>query len=168
MAAVTDTAGETHHVLAHIEQVTSALTVRASYTYSPTMSLQLYAQPFVSTGAYSEYKEAVAPRADDYADRYHIYSDAELLVMDRLGSVDSDGDGAADFSFPLGDFSFRELRSNLVLRWEYRPGSALFLIWSHGRTSVGPDGRFSLRDDLGDLTGEPGEHVLMAKLTYWL
>ena len=168
MVAVTDPAGETHHVLAHIEQLTTALTVRASYTYSPTLSLQLYAQPFVSAGAYSEYKEAVDPRADDYDDRYHIYSDTELEVMDRIGSVDGDGDGAADFSFPLGDFSFRELRSNLVMRWEYRPGSALFLIWSHGRTSLGPDGRASLGADLGELADEPGEHVLLAKLNYWL
>ncbi len=168
MAALADAAGGTHHVLAHIEQVTTALTVRASYTYSPTLSLQLYAQPFVSAGAYSEYKEAVAPQADDYDDRYHNYSEAELSVMDRVGSVDGDGDGAADFSFPLGDFSFRELRSNVVLRWEYRPGSALFFIWSHGRTSLGPEGRYSVGDDLGDLADEPGEHVLLAKLNYWL
>ncbi len=168
LAAVDDAAGDTHHVLAHIEQVTTALTVRASYTYSPTLSLQLYAQPFVSAGAYSEYKEAVSPRADDYDDRYHIYSDAELQVMDRIGTVDAGGDGAADFSFPLGDFSFRELRSNVVMRWEYRPGSALFFIWSHGRTSLGPEGRFGFGDDLGELADEPGEHVLLAKLNYWL
>jgi hypothetical protein len=106
--------------------------------------------------------------ADEYDDRYHNYREAVVSVMDRIGSVDGDGDGAADFSFPLGDFSFRELRSNVVLRWEYRPGSALFFIWSHGRTSLGPEGRYSVGDDLGDLADEPGEHVLLAKLNYWL
>ena len=88
--------------------------------------------------------------------------------MAGVRSVDRDGDGVADFSFPLADFNFRELRSNLVVRWQYRPGSALFLIWSHGRTSLAPDGRFTFASDLSGLADEPGQHILLAKLTFWL
>jgi len=161
-------AGEPHHVLGRLRQVTAALTVRASYTYSPRLSVQLYAQPFVSGGRYTEYKEAVAPRADDYHDRYHTFSDGEVVgEADGVRSIDRDGDGAADFSFSLDDFNLRELRSNLVLRWEYRPGSTLFLVWSHGRTSAARDGRFLPGEDLSALADEAGEHVILAKLTCW-
>jgi hypothetical protein len=162
---VADTMGDPHYVLARIRQVTTALTVRASYTVSPTLSVQLYAQPFVSAGRYGEYKEPLAPQADDHDARYQLIDD--YSDMDGVRSVDSDGDGATDYSFELADFNVRELRSNLVMRWEYRPGSTLFLIWSHGRTSEGPDGRFLLSEDLADLADEPGEHVVLAKLNYW-
>jgi len=162
---VADTMGSPHYVLGHIKQVTTALTVRGSYTLSPTLSVQLYAQPFVSAGRYGEYKEPTSPQADDYGDRYTILTD--YSDMDGIRTVDFDGDGAADYSFELADFNVRELRSNLVMRWEYRPGSTLFLIWSHGRVSEAPDGRFVLADDLRDLADEPGEHVILAKLNYW-
>jgi hypothetical protein len=162
---VPDSMDQPHYVLARIRQVTTALTVRASYTVSPTLSIQLYAQPFVSAGRYNEYKEPTDPQADDYDDRYTVISD--YTDMDGLRSVDLDGDGAADYEFELADFNVRELRSNLVMRWEYRPGSTLFLIWSHGRASDDADGRFRLGANLGDLADEPGEHVILAKLTYW-
>jgi hypothetical protein len=168
---VDDTAGDPHYVLGRLRQVTAALTLRASYTFSPRMGLQLYAQPFVSTGRYNEYKEATSPQADRYDDRYTIFR-ADQVMDDAEGfrTVDTNGDGAGDFEFELADFNFRELRSNLVFRWEYRPGSALFLIWSHGRTSESekPDGRFALSDDVSALADETGEHVFLAKLNYWL
>jgi hypothetical protein len=167
---VDDTGGNPHYVLGRLRQVTAALTLRASYTFSPRMGIQLYAQPFVSTGRYTDYKEASNPQARRYGDRYTIFRPDQVMDADGFRSVDSDGDGAGDFEFELADFNFRELRSNMVFRWEYRPGSALFLIWSHGRTSESeaPDGRFVLADDLSALADETGEHVFLAKLNYWL
>jgi hypothetical protein len=134
------------------------------------MGLQLYAQPFVSTGRYSEYKEPINPQADDYDDRYYVFQPGDSMDADGQRSVDRNGDGIPDFTFELADFNFRELRSNLVFRWEYRPGSTFFLIWSHGRTSEAatPDGRYVLADDLSALADETGEHVVLAKLNYWL
>jgi len=167
---VEDREGDPRYLLGRIRQVTAALTLRANYTFTPTMGLQIYAQPFVSTGRYSEYKEAVAPQARDYEDRYSVIQADEGMDADGIRSVDRDGDGLTDFEFELADFNFRELRSNLVFRWEYRPGSTFFLIWSHGRTSEAeaPDGRFILADDLSALADETGEHVILAKLNYWL
>jgi len=72
-----------------------------------------------------------------------------------------------ELSFAPADFDFRELRSTVVLRWEYRPGSTLFLIWSHNRDSVEEQGQFDLGHDLGDLAEVTGEHVFLAKLNYW-
>ena len=163
-----DASGQPHYVMARLRQVTTALTFRAGYTVSPTLSLQLYAQPFVSTGAFDEVKEVVDPGAAEYGDRYHIYNDGEINEMDGEISIDRDGVAGPDFSFGRPDFSFGQLRSTVVGRWEYRPGSTLFAIWSHGRTAEGPEGRFSLAEDYGNLAGEGGEHVFLLKLNYWL
>jgi hypothetical protein len=167
---VEDTMGDPHYVMGRIRQVTTALTLRASYTFSPHMGLQLDAQPFVSTGRYSEYKEPINPQADDYDDRYYVFQPGDSMDADGQRSVDRNGDGIPDFTFELADFNFRELRSNLVFRWEYRPGSTFFLIWSHGRTSEAatPDGRYVLADDLSALADETGEHVVLAKHNYSL
>lgn len=162
-----DPAGQPHYVMARLEQVTTALTLRASYTVSPSLSLQLYAQPFVSTGAFDEIKEVDDPGAADYDDRYHVYADGEISEAAGVISIDRDGAPGTDFSFERPDFSFGQLRSTVVGRWEYRPGSALFVIWSHNRTASSPEGRFSLSDDYGSLAGEGGEHVLLVKLNYW-
>lgn len=162
-----DSMGTSHYVMARIDQVTTALTLRVAYTYSPTLSFQLYAQPFVSAGRYGDYKEAVSPQARDYDDRYRALSGPGVSDMDGVRSVDLDRDGVVDYSFDLADFNFRQLRSNFIMRWEYRPGSTLFVIWSHGRTSSVDDGRFRLGNDLGGLAHEDGEHVVLAKLSYW-
>jgi hypothetical protein len=159
--------GDPRYVMARIHQVTTGLTLRADYTVSPTLSMQLYAQPFVATGRYDEFKEVVAPRADAYADRYHVFDGAELAR--EPGGVlgfDRGGDGV-DFRLDDPDFNFRQLRSNLVVRWEYRPGSTLFAIWSHGRTSEAAGGSYALGRELAGLGREPGEHLVMAKLSCW-
>lgn len=168
VAEVADGAGDPHYVMARIEQVTTALTVRASYTLSPTISLQLYAQPFVATGAYDEIKEVEDAQAADYDDRYHVFAPGEISEADGVISIDRDGDGAPDFSIGRPDFSFGQLRSTLVGRWEYLPGSSLFVIWNHNRTAAEAEGRFRFDDDYGALAKEQGEHVLLLKLSYWL
>jgi len=166
---VEDMSGDPHYILGRIDQVTAGLTLRASYTFSPRMGLQLYAQPFLSTGRYTEYKEPAAPLARKYDERYHNFQAGELMDAGDIRSVDRNGDGVPEFEFERADFNFRELRSNLVFRWEYRPGSTFFLIWSHGRTSDPDttDGRFRPGHDLSSLVDEAGEHVILAKLNYW-
>jgi hypothetical protein len=166
---VVDTAGETRYLLARLHQTTTSLTLRASLALSPRLSLQLYAQPYVTTGRYDAYKEAIRPGARRRADRYRVFADGDVERRpgDEL-AIDRDGDGVADLRFARPDFSFRQLRSNLVARWEYRPGSALFVIWSHDRTAEALDGRYRLGAELAALRDEPGEHVVMAKLSYWL
>lgn len=164
-----DAADAPHYVLAHLDQVVVATTVRAAWTFSPQLSLQLYAQPFVATGAYGEYKEPGDPYAPDYARRFRAYGDDAVTVTDDdVVLVDADGDGAMDFGFDKPDFDFRELRSTVVMRWEYRPGSAVFAIWSHGRSAFEADGRFRPGHALGELARADGEHVVMLKANYWI
>jgi hypothetical protein len=111
--------------------------------------LQGYAQPFVAAGAYDELKDVDAPRARRFEDRFTLVGSAASIGLDNP------------------DFDVRELRSTLVMRWEYRPGSTLFAIWSHGQTSDDM-GMFDLGSDLAALAHSPSEDIVMVKATYWL
>ena len=75
---------------------------------------------------------------------------------------------AGTYSFSRPDFSFAQVRSNVVVRWEYRPGSTVFAIWSHGQTNSNDDGRFRLGRDLADLAGTRSEDIVMVKANYWI
>jgi hypothetical protein len=165
--------GESRWLLATVEQTTVAMTARLNYTFTPTLSLQLYAQPFISAGTYSTYKVVTDPLAARFADRVRVLEGSEITATgpvgeDRQYAADLDGDGTVDHTFDDPSFNFKQLRSNVVLRWEYRPGSTLFVVWSQGRTDFTRDGRFRFDRDVGDLWGAEGTNVLMIKLSYWL
>ena len=154
-----------NYLFGHLGQTTAGITARADWTFSPTLSLQLYAQPFVSAGDYEDFKRITDPRADAYTDRFATVGSSD--GGDGRLSADIDGDGAAE-SFRNPDFNFKQFRSNVVLRWEYQPGSALFAVWSQGRDHYAQSGDFSFRDNLGTLLDQPGEDVFMLKLSYWI
>jgi hypothetical protein len=165
--------GDPRYVFARLHEVVVGMTFRGSWTFSPRLSLQAYAQPFIAAGDYREYKVAADVYAHDYDDRWHIFTQDEITIDREEGTavVDDDGDGSTDYGFGLGDFNFRQLRSNIVLRWEYRPGSTAFLIWSHGQTDEDSDGRFGtggLSRGLAGLFNAPSEDVVMVKVNYWL
>jgi len=141
---LTDAQG-THYVLGRLRQTTTAVTMRLSYTMTPTLSLQLYGQPFASSGHYENYKELADGRAARYSDRYAPYPYA----------------GNADFTV----LSFRTTN---VLRWEYKPGSALFVVWQQGREGFRPDSQFRFGRDYGDIFSTPAANTVLVKLSYWL
>ena len=160
----------TAYVRGRLNQTTVSLTLRAAYTFTPELSLQVYAQPFVSAGAYGAFSRVTAPRAGTFAERLTPYADAQVGYDsgDDAYDVDANGDGTTDFRFGNPDFTLRELRSNVVLRWEYRPGSALFVVWSQGRSGASNDGRFRLGSDLAELFRASGTNTLTVKLVYWI
>jgi hypothetical protein len=144
-----DASGQPHYTFAHLRQETLTLTWRLGYTFTPTTSLQVYASPFVSKGTYSDVREIADPRAAEYADRYRPYGDP---------AVASDP----------GGFNFQQFRSNVVFRWEYRPGSTLFLVWSQGRQGSSPiEGDNGFRGDLGDLFARRADDTFLVKVSYW-
>jgi len=135
----------THYTFARLDQNTLSLSSRLNFTASPTLSLQFYAQPFITTGKYSDWRELANPRAEKYEDRYKPY----------LG-----GDP--------GGFDFKELRSNTVVRWEYRPGSTLFFVWQQGRElSSDQPSEFNFRHDIGNLFSLHPSNTLLVKASYW-
>ena len=143
---VVDGTGTTHYTFARLDQHVAALTSRLDITATRRLSLQLYASPFVATGAYSNQKELADPGATRYAARYKAY-----------------GNGAA-----LEGFNFKQFRSNTVVRWEYRPGSTLFFVWSQGRQqdALNP-GTFEAGRDLRDLFRARPDNTLLVKAAYW-
>ena len=143
-AVLSDT---THFTFARLQQTTVAVTSRVNWTASPTLSIQLYAQPFVSSGHFSDWRELDAPRAAAYDDRYKSY-----------------GGGTN----PVG-FNFKQFNSNAVARWEYRPGSTLFLVWQQGRLQDGRNaGSFEFTRDYRDLFRAHPENTFLVKVAWWV
>jgi hypothetical protein len=147
----TDANNLPHYTIAHLDQTTTSLTARLNYTFSPDLSLQTYLSPFVSKGTYSDVRQVSAtPRADNYDDRYAPYNDP---------SVTDDP----------GGFNFKALQSNVVMRWEYKPGSTLFLVWNQGRQGFnGVEGDRSFGGDMRDLFKLHPANTFLVKISYWL
>ena len=133
------------YVFGRIDQNTVGLTARVNYTVTPTLSIQLYAQPFVSAGDYSNFKQLVNGRATAYDARY--------------APIAYEGNP---------DFNYRSFRTTNVLRWEYKPGSTLFVVWQQGREDVIDTGAFRFRRDVGGVFDAPARNVFLVKWAYWL
>jgi hypothetical protein len=164
VAEADDGAGHSHYVLGTIHETTASLTARVNWALTSYLSLQVYAQPFVVSGRYSQLKDVDNPAAERFADRFHILQSNEYTISDGTVFVDH----AGMYSFARPDFRLGQLRSNVVLRWEYRPGSTVFVLWSHGQTSTSDDGRFQLGRNLGDLIKASEDNLVMIKVNYWL
>jgi hypothetical protein len=161
--------GTSHWVVGRLTQRTASLTARVSYTFTPDLSLQLYAQPFVSGGTYRDFQQVADARASDHARRFRNVQ-MDPLSDGRSGryTVDLNTDGAARSAFEDPDFSKREFTSSAVLRWEYRPGSTLFVAWSQARNAGEPVSRFRLQEDVKRLFGERPTNALLVKVSYWM
>jgi hypothetical protein len=158
------------YLLGEINQKTVSLSFRVDLAINPELTVQYYAQPYISAGKYSNIKKLTDyPKADKFADRIHIFSGNEIAydAGNNNYNIDSNGDGNYDFSIANPDFNFKQVRSNFVVRWEYRPGSTLYLVWSQGRTGSAATGDFSYRNDLSDLYKLTPHNVFLVKLSYW-
>ena len=166
------------YIFGGLDQTTVSLETRLNFTFTPTLSLQLYVEPFISTGDYQELKEFERPGAYEFLE---YGTDIGTISQDPGGSYDIDPDGtgpAAPFVVSDRDFSYRSLIGNAVLRWEWRPGSTLFLVWQQRRISSltgdglgGTDpwiGGFDLSRDVADMVGTPADNIFVIKVNYWL
>ncbi len=159
---------EERYMFARIDQKTLALTLRLNLCLTPDLSIQFYGQPFISAGKYSEFKRITDSRAEEYNERFHCFAADELSYDPGSEEyhVDENRDGTIDYSIGNPNFNFLQFRSNLVLRWEYKPGSCLYLVWSQGRTGVFSSGDFSFGNDLQDLFGIHPLNVFLIKFSY--
>jgi hypothetical protein len=161
-------AGRTSYYVGQLRQTTASLTARASYTFTPSLSLQYYAQPFLSSGHYRQLRELRSPRAPAFDARFRTLGSPELArTLDGSFAIDRNGDGVADVTIDDPSFDTRELRSNAVLRWEYAPGSSIFVVWSQGRESDAERGEFDLAREGRALWRTPPTNVLLVKASYW-
>ncbi len=163
-----DAAGEDHYIFGRLDQQTFSLSARVSKTFTPGLGFQLYAQPFVSAGTYSSYMEVADPMAPAFGDRFIRFEDS---AIDRQGDDLELRTGRGEGSIVQmedPDFNVRDFNLNAVLRWEYRPGSTLFFVWSHARSSSAETGEFSPHQDLQALFTERPTNVFMIKANWWL
>jgi hypothetical protein len=153
------------YLFGNLNQKTLGITLRINYTINPELSIEYYGQPFISAGKYSSFKKITRPDAVRFRERFYEFSPEEL-TYDQVNNTYSVNDGET-FSFDNPDFNFRQFRSNMVIRWEYSPGSTLYLVWSQGRTSSDSDGIFSYGSDLKDLFKIVPQNVFLLKFSYW-
>jgi hypothetical protein len=143
--AAVERADGTHYVFGHLNQTTTSMTTRVNYTLTPNLSLQVYAQPFVSAGDYDNFHELVNGRALRYDNRY------------------------APFAYGGNpDFRFLSFRTTNVMRWEFKPGSTLFVVWQQGREQFLPDGSYRFGRDFSDVFTTPSTNTILVKLAYWV
>ncbi len=154
------------YVFGELDQTEIAMATRVSWVLSPRTSLQIYAQPLLSTGRYGTFKEAARPRTFSF-NRYGV--DAGSIAFDAASGryTVTPAPGASSFSFDNPDFNVKSLRVNGVFRWEFRPGSTLFVVWTQQREDGARPGRFALGPDLSSLASAPADNVLMVKVSYW-
>jgi hypothetical protein len=155
------------YVFANLKQTTLSLDTRLDWTFTPNLSLQMYAQPFVSAGTYRSFKQLHAPRTFDF----DVYGRNVGTITPSGGAyrVDPDGNGpAAPFTIGNPDFNIRSLHGDAVLRWEFRPGSALYFVWQQERNDFEPFGDFDFHRDAGAIFRTQPTNVFLVKLAYWL
>ena len=159
---------DNRYVFATIDQTTLALVTRVDWTFTPKASLQIYLQPLISAADYSDFKELHAPRTFDF----DVYGRDVGTISKTGGTYTIDPDGSAltpnSFQVPDPNFNFRSLRGNAVMRWEYRPGSALFFVWQQQRVGSEAFGDFDFNRDFRGLVQQHPDNVFTIKATYYM
>ncbi len=156
------------YLLAHFDQKTLSSTFRLDWTLTPDLSFQYYGSPFVTAGKYDRFIKLIDPKGDNYDERFYSYSNDEMNYNEdtEMWEIDENSDGILNYSIPNLDFNYRQFNSNLVLRWEYRSGSTLYLVWSQGITDFVDISDFSYGNDLRDLFGADQENIFLIKFNY--
>ena len=159
---------DARYIMSNLDQETFDLTIRIDFNITPDLTIQFYGSPFVSAGDYSTFKRITDPHADEYTSRFTTYTDQQISYSEDDGvyMIDESGDGNTDYSFDNPDFNFKQFRSNLVLRWEYIPGSVVFVVWSQGRTGFDSYGGFNYMDDVGDLFKVSPHNIFLVKISH--
>lgn len=149
------------YVFARLEQKTFSAALRLNWTFSPRLSLQLYLQPLLASGKYRDFGELARPRSYDFR-RY-----ADVSRADDVYTADPDGAGPApSLSYDDPNFDFHSLRGNAVLRWEFRPGSTAYFVWTQNRVDEDTLGELRLGRSFGRLFHAQADNVLLVKLAY--
>jgi hypothetical protein len=157
------------YVFGYITTRTLSLDTRVNWTFRPTMTMQLYAQPFAASGNYERFREFARPRTTEKLEYGRDIGTITRDATNELYTVDPDGAGpAVPFSFGDPNFTSRSLRGTAVLRWEYRPGSTVFFVWTQERSGNDQYGDLNFRRDARLLLGDRPDNVFLVKATYWL
>jgi len=149
-----------------IEQYVLNFSFRVNFTLRPGLTLQYWGQPFVASGKFTQFKHISNPMANSYNDRFHVFTPNQIQFINQSYQVDENIDGITDYWFGNPDFRVAEFLSNLVLKWEYSPGSTLYLVWSQDRSGFSQDGNIDFFQNVGDLFARKGTDIFLLKFTY--
>jgi hypothetical protein len=144
------------YVFATLDQKTLDLGIRSEWTVSARLSMQLYLQPFIASGDYHDYKYLTRAR------------DSKFTPIDVAYDANDNRYSANASSFGNPNFNFRSVRGSAVVRWEFRPGSTMYVVWNENRSDVAPVGDFKVRRDFSALPDAPSQDVFLVKFSYWL
>jgi hypothetical protein len=159
--------GEDRFLFGYINQKVLDMSLRINFNITPDLTIQYWGQPFVASGDYSEFKMITNPKADEYADRFRIFADDQISLVDDEYEIDENRDGQVDYAFENPDFNVDEWLSNLVVRWEFLPGSTAYLVWSQTRNYYAPVGAFELWENLDYLfTDQKATNTFLVKFSY--
>ena len=161
--------GNDRYIFASINQRTISTSFRVNLNLSPNLTFQYWGQPFVATGKYYDYKYVNHPMAGSYHNRFQPYSASQISTDGDHYNVDENIDGNTDYTIDKSDFNVKQFLSNLVIRWEYNPGSSVYLVWSQTRSYNTDTGQMDFLNNLGDLfnKGKNVPHnVFLIKFSY--
>ncbi|MFB0516324.1 MAG: DUF5916 domain-containing protein [Candidatus Neomarinimicrobiota bacterium] len=157
------------YVMAQIDQKTISADLRIDYTFTPRLSLQAYFQPFIAVGSYSHFKEFKRPKSYDFLE--YGQEGSTIDRDDESGEYIIDPTGGDDsnvFYIEYPDFNFKALVGTAVLRWEFTPGSTLYLVWTRNGYDERNPGDFQFGRDLSDLFGATADNIFAIKVAYWI
>jgi hypothetical protein len=159
--------GQARYIFGTIDQKVLSMSLRINYNITPDLTIQYWGQPFTASGAYEEFKMITDPKAAAFADRYHVYTTDQISLADNTYEIDEDGDMNVDYRFDNPDFTVNEWLSNLVIRWEFMPGSTAYLVWSQTRNYYIQNGEFGIWDNMDNLfTVDKPTNTFLVKFSY--
>lgn len=161
-------ASDTRYIMGTLHQKVYNLSLRLNCNITPDISLQYWGQPFVATGEYNQFKYAGLTRSKTYDERFIVYTENQIIYNndDKVYYVDEDHNGVLDYSFDSPDFNAKVFLSNMVFRWEYRPGSVLFLVWSQSRENYDIYTDYTLRSNIENTFNFQANNTFLLKLSY--
>ncbi len=156
------------YIRGYMDQHETSLTFRLNLYLSPDFTIQYYGMPFISAGKYNKFKYILSSQAGKLTQRYQNYSSDQIEYdeSEQIYSIDENRDNVTDYTFDDPDFNMKDFNSNLVLRWEYRPGSLLYLVWSQNRNQYTNNGDFRLGQDVEDLFSVFPNNVFLVKISF--
>jgi hypothetical protein len=153
------------YVFAELNQQTLSASIRLNWTFTPNLSLQLYVQPLISAGDYTNYKELSEPGTYDFM----TYGTDGSTFDPETNTADPDGEGPAEpIEIDNPDFNVKSLRGNAVMRWEYLPGSVIYFVWTQTRSEAEEIGDFKFEESMTKMVAAEPNNIFMIKVTYWL
>jgi hypothetical protein len=164
-----NTTNAKQYLMGHIAQQTFGITVRLDYYITPDLSIRYYGSPFISTGIYSGFKKVISPKDNNLENRCYQFKQNEILYNpdERIYYVDENHDAVPDYSFFNPDFNFMQFRSNFVVRWEFKPGSNIYFVWTHDRTGSVNSSDSSIGNSFSNLFNIYPDNIFLVKFNYW-